>query len=252
MRCTPEAIWGFSPPALVWLLPSTLKELITNSVLPLGDFTGADGVPGCEGVDGVEGVGVGAGAGGKMLLKRFWNWLSTFLTSFRNDQSCGLNTPTGLWVTTTGAGAGAGAGVAAARAAVTWLSWDISDWISVRRACSWASGEATEVERESGLVDQTLVALAVSAKPADIPNEITVDVSELTVGGAIRVGDLQLPSGVTTELDPEEPVVTGQATRATIAAAEGEGEEGEEGEGGEAEASGDEGGSAEDAGGDEG
>ncbi len=92
-------------------------------------------------------------------------------------------------------------------------------------------GEAVAVERENGLVDHSLVSLTVSAKPADIPNEIVVDVSGMEIGDVIRVGDLPLPSGVTTDVDPEEPVVTAHGTRAE---AEPEGGEGEGGESAEA------------------
>jgi len=74
-------------------------------------------------------------------------------------------------------------------------------------------GEALEVERADGLVEQQLFNLVVHAKPGDIPNAIEVDISSLAIGGAIRVGDLELPSGVTTEVDPEDTVVAGQASR---------------------------------------
>ena len=62
-----------------------------------------------------------------------------------------------------------------------------------------------------------------------------IDVSEMTIGDVIRVHDLTLPAGVTTPLDPETPLVTAEATRATIEEEAAEGEEGEaaEGEGGE-------------------
>jgi len=74
-------------------------------------------------------------------------------------------------------------------------------------------GEALEVEHADGLVEQQLFSLVVHAKPGDIPNAIEVDISSLSIGEAIRVGDLKLPSGVTTEVDPEETVVAGQASR---------------------------------------
>lgn len=70
-------------------------------------------------------------------------------------------------------------------------------------------GEAKLVTNEGGTVDQSLFHLTVSAKPADIPNELVVDVSELAIGDAIRVADLKLPAGVATEIDPEETVVSG-------------------------------------------
>ena len=95
-------------------------------------------------------------------------------------------------------------------------------------------GEAQEVERADGMVEQGMFTLEVHAKPGDIPNAIEVDISGLTIGEAIRVADLTLPSGVTTEVDPEEPVVTGTTTRM---AAETEAEE--EAAAAEAEAEGD-------------
>ena len=73
-------------------------------------------------------------------------------------------------------------------------------------------GEAEEVERVDGLVEQQLFTLTVHAKPADIPNAIDVDISSLSIGESIRVGDLNLADGVTTELDPEETVVVAQAS----------------------------------------
>lgn len=92
------------------------------------------------------------------------------------------------------------------------------------------TGEAQQVAQQDGVVDQVLFALAISAKPADIPNELTVDITDLEVGGAIRVGDLQLPAGVTTDVDTEEAIVT--ASVAQVAdLGEGEAAEGEEAEG---------------------
>lgn len=81
-------------------------------------------------------------------------------------------------------------------------------------------GEAKAVAAENGTVDQQLFTLTVHAKPGDIPNDLTVDVSGLTIGDTVRVGDLPLPTGVTTSLDPEEAVLIAQVTRATIEAEE--------------------------------
>jgi large subunit ribosomal protein L25 len=95
-------------------------------------------------------------------------------------------------------------------------------------------GEAEEALKEGAVIDQMLTSLHVSAKPADIPNELTVNVSSLAVGDAIRVGDISLPSGVTTEVDPEDPVVTAQIVQVDVPEPEAaEGEEGEEAEGAE-------------------
>jgi large subunit ribosomal protein L25 len=92
-------------------------------------------------------------------------------------------------------------------------------------------GEAKAVLSEGGLVEQTLMVLAVSTTPRNIPNEFTIDVSDLTIGDAVRVADLVLPSGVTTAVDPDTLLVTAVATRAV----EEEAEEAEEGEGAEGE-----------------
>ncbi|MFC7322316.1 50S ribosomal protein L25/general stress protein Ctc [Halobacillus campisalis] len=45
--------------------------------------------------------------------------------------------------------------------------------------------------KEDGVVQQPLYELAVRAKPADIPEEILVDISELNIGDSIMVGDLK-------------------------------------------------------------
>ncbi len=84
-------------------------------------------------------------------------------------------------------------------------------------------GEALEVTRANGMVDQTLYTLTVSAKPGDVPDEIEVDISELTLGDSIKVGDVALPPGVATSTDPDDSVATSLVTRSTreaMAAAE--------------------------------
>ncbi len=127
------------------------------------------------------------------------------------------------------------------------------------------TGEAREVIAKNGMVDQTLHNLTVFSRPDSIPTELVVDVSDLDVGDSVRVGDLELPTGVRTELDEEDAVATGTVTRSTLEeirreeeaeaeaealeAAEGEegeaadgaeGADGEAADGGEAEADGDE------------
>ncbi|MBW3644826.1 MAG: 50S ribosomal protein L25 [Actinobacteria bacterium] len=101
------------------------------------------------------------------------------------------------------------------------------------------TGVAEEVKRETGTVDQVLFELTVSATPGTIPNEFVYDISGMVIGDSVRVGDLPLPSGVTTEVDPEEPVAVAQVSRATIEAEQLEAEAAEEAaeaEGGEGEA----------------
>ncbi|MEJ7585689.1 MAG: 50S ribosomal protein L25 [Acidimicrobiales bacterium] len=81
-------------------------------------------------------------------------------------------------------------------------------------------GEAEKVTTQDGMVDQILVSLAVHAKPADIPNEIVIDISNMEIGDAVRVGDLRLPAGVTTDLDEDEAIVTASIASTTLEAAE--------------------------------
>ena len=113
-------------------------------------------------------------------------------------------------------------------------------------------GDALEVTQANGMVDQNLFSLTVDAPPMSIPNEFEIDISNLTVGDAIRVADIGLPEGVTTEADPEETVAVGMITRSTLEAmaaeeaAAAEGEEGEEGQEGGAEASSEDQGDSED------
>lgn len=91
-------------------------------------------------------------------------------------------------------------------------------------------GEASAVHRNDGTVAQELTSLQVKARPADLPPHIDVDVSELEIGQTIRVGDLELGSGVTTDVDPDSTVVTGQPPRVAALPEEGAGEAPAEGE----------------------
>ena len=81
-------------------------------------------------------------------------------------------------------------------------------------------GEAKEVELEQGFVEQQLTSLSVKATPGRIPNSIEVDISDLSVGEGIRVGDLPLPSGVTTEAPEDEIVVIASISKVAAEVAE--------------------------------
>jgi large subunit ribosomal protein L25 len=92
-------------------------------------------------------------------------------------------------------------------------------------------GEALEVHHGEGLVDQQMFTLAIKARPADIPTSVELDISGLTIGDQLRVSELTLPAGVTTDIDPESAIVIGQPPRVVTleAEVEGEGEAAEEG-----------------------
>lgn len=92
--------------------------------------------------------------------------------------------------------------------------------------------------RDGGLLEQLIFTLSVEAKPADIPQNIAIDVSALTIGDHLSVADLVLPPGVTSTQEPEEQVAHVSQPRglalpeeeeaAAAAAAEAEAEEGAE------------------------
>ena len=90
-------------------------------------------------------------------------------------------------------------------------------------------GEAKEVEQEQGIVEQLLHTLTVNARPGSIPPHLEVDISGLSIGGAVRVSDITLPEGATTDVDPDEQIAIASATRAAEAEAAAETEEGAEG-----------------------
>jgi len=101
------------------------------------------------------------------------------------------------------------------------------------------TGEAKEVTDADGMVDQNMFTLTVNSAPDSIPNELEVDISGLTIGDSLRVADIVLPAGVTTDVDPEETVAVGMITRSTLEAMAADeaaeaAEAAEEGEDGEA------------------
>ncbi|MCA0985634.1 50S ribosomal protein L25/general stress protein Ctc [Halobacillus yeomjeoni] len=68
-------------------------------------------------------------------------------------------------------------------------------------------GEA-EGAKEGGVVQQPLYELAVRAKPADIPEEVVVDISELNIGDSILVSDLKASSKYEITEDPDTTIVS--------------------------------------------
>ena len=77
------------------------------------------------------------------------------------------------------------------------------------------TGEAKKVTQASGMVDQVMHSVPLLAKPADIPVEVTADVSDLEVGSSLRVSDIALPAGVTAAGDPDATFAVGLITRST-------------------------------------
>jgi len=100
-------------------------------------------------------------------------------------------------------------------------------------------GEAKAVADADGMVDQNLFSLSINAAPDSIPNELEVDISALDIGDSLRVSDIVLPAGVTTDVDPDETVAVGMITRSTLEAMAAEEAAEAEAEGVELEGAGD-------------
>lgn len=115
-------------------------------------------------------------------------------------------------------------------------------------------GEAKDVLNNNGLVDLAMNEIEVSTTPRTIPDEIVIDVTDMTMDTTITLGEVPLPAGVTATHDSELPVVTvltmrtpvldeaeaeaeAEAAEAEVIAESGEAEG--EAQGGEAEAAGD-------------
>ena len=103
-------------------------------------------------------------------------------------------------------------------------------------------GEAKDVSQHNGLVDLAMNELEVRTTPRNIPDGVTIDITDMTMDSVIRIEDIPLPSGVVAEADPEAPVVTVLTMRTPVLDAEeaereealAEAESGEAAEGAEA------------------
>src|SRR5918911_3608669 len=69
------------------------------------------------------------------------------------------------------------------------------------------TGEAPGVV-EGGVLDQVTYEVEIESLPGDIPQEVTLDVSDLGLNENLTLADVSLPEGVTLVSDPEEIAVT--------------------------------------------
>jgi len=90
------------------------------------------------------------------------------------------------------------------------------------------TGDAEGVAR-GGVLEQLLYTVTVDARPADIPNALELDITEVQIGGSVRVSDLTVPAGVSVRNEPESVVAMISAPRVAEEAAAVEGAEGEAG-----------------------
>ncbi len=89
-------------------------------------------------------------------------------------------------------------------------------------------GEAKAVTDEGGLVDPAVDTIEVRTTPRNIPNEIVIDITDMTMDTVITLADIKLPAGVTAIAEPDTAIVTVLVTREEELPEAEEGEEGAE------------------------
>ncbi len=67
-----------------------------------------------------------------------------------------------------------------------------------------------------GVLDQTLREIEIEVDPANIPDHIEYDVTNLVIGDSVHISDLKVPEGVEVLDDPETSVAVVAAPRAVI------------------------------------
>jgi large subunit ribosomal protein L25 len=67
-----------------------------------------------------------------------------------------------------------------------------------------------------GVLDQTLREIEIEVDPANIPDHIEFDVTNMVIGDSVHVSDLNVPAGVEVLDDPETSVAVLAAPRAVI------------------------------------
>jgi large subunit ribosomal protein L25 len=67
-------------------------------------------------------------------------------------------------------------------------------------------GEAAGVKQEGGILEQLLREVEIECLPADIPKSIEVDISHLTFGVEVRVGDVKHSDKLKFLTDPEQMI----------------------------------------------
>lgn len=79
------------------------------------------------------------------------------------------------------------------------------------------TGVAKKVVAAGGLVDAAVDSIEVRTTPANIPNEIVIDITDLTPESVIHLADVKLPAGVVAVGDPEMLIATVLMSRGSTA-----------------------------------
>lgn len=77
-------------------------------------------------------------------------------------------------------------------------------------------GSPEGVRIEGGVLDQTLRDLEIEVDPANIPNDVDVNVEGLKIGDSLHVSDIKLPPGVEALTDMETTICVCAAPRAVV------------------------------------
>jgi large subunit ribosomal protein L25 len=80
------------------------------------------------------------------------------------------------------------------------------------------TGTAKSVVADGGLVDAAVDSIEVRTTPGNLPNEILIDITNMTIHDIVRLADVTLPKGVVAVGDPDMPVVTVLTTRGSASA----------------------------------
>jgi large subunit ribosomal protein L25 len=83
-------------------------------------------------------------------------------------------------------------------------------------------GEARGVKNFGGILEIPMHEIEVECLPKDLPEVITLDVSELGVGDAIHIKDIKFPEGVSARVDADLTVVRVAAPKVEVEPAAGE------------------------------
>lgn len=79
------------------------------------------------------------------------------------------------------------------------------------------TGVAKQVVAAGGLVDAAVDSIEVRTTPANVPNEIVIDITDLTPESVIHLADLKLPAGVVAVGDPDMLIATVLMSRGSTA-----------------------------------
>jgi len=94
------------------------------------------------------------------------------------------------------------------------------------------TGTSIGVRLSAGILTQVMSELECRVDPANIPNRIEVDVTNINIGGSVHVSDLTIPAGLEVLADQGDTVLTVSASKASDEGAAATAEKAKNGNGG--------------------